>query len=146
MPIWDQMSEELKNKIKVVANYQSANAAQDEIALLLLARGFCCQFDDQRQGIWALQQAKKQAFLFIQKEGTSTAKYYEEFMSHINGVEEFGGQGGQEPGPIRAKMQIAHASRNVVDLDAPTPAELDAAKEAAKEDFIAMMFLSGADS
>jgi hypothetical protein len=88
-----------------------------------------------------IQQAKKKAFLYVQKSGMANADYMEEFMAIIGVVETYGGEWGQEPGLIRAKLQAA----NVADPDNPTPDELDDAKEAARDDFLAMMFLSGAD-
>jgi hypothetical protein len=66
----------------------------------------------------------------------------EEFVANISVVETYGGEWGQEPGLIRAKLE---ADATVVDVDNPTADELDRAKAAAREDYLAMMFLSGAD-
>jgi hypothetical protein len=140
--VWGQCSPELRNKVKAAANYGTVSADQDVVELLLLIRGFCCSFDDQRQGTWALQQAKKKAYLFVQREGMSNTDYMEEFLANISVVETYGGEWGQELGLIRAKLE---ADNTVVDVDNPTPDELERAKTAAKEDYLAMMFLSGAD-
>jgi hypothetical protein len=137
--VWGQCSPELRNKLKSAPHYVSGT--QDVVQLLILIRGFCCTFDDQRQGTWSLQQAKKKAFLYVQKPGMVNADYMEEFMVIIGVVETYGGEWGQEPGLIRAKLEKAW----VPDIDNPTDAELDEAKEAARDDFLAMMFLSGAD-
>jgi hypothetical protein len=140
--VWGQCSPELRNKVKAAATYAAVSAAQDVVQLLLLIRGFCCSFDDQRQGTWSLQQAKKKAYLYIQREGISNTAYMEEFIALIKVVETYGGEWGQEPGLITAKLQ---ADTPMVDIDNPTEAELNRAKEAATEEYLAMMFLSGAD-
>jgi hypothetical protein len=112
------------------------------VALLLIIRSFCCSFEDERQGTWALQQAKKKAFCFVQRDDMSNADYYDEFMAIVKGVESYGGEWGQEPGLIRAKLEAAGAA----DPDNLTDDELEAAKLAARDDFLAMMLLSGANN
>jgi hypothetical protein len=139
--VWGQCSQELRNKIKGAADYAAASADQDVIRLLLIIRGFCCSFDDQRQGTWALQQAKKRVFLYVQDGQQSNAEYMENFLALVRVVETYGGTWGEEPGLIRAKLQAA----NVADVDNPTEAEMATAKAASREDFLGMMFLSGAD-
>jgi hypothetical protein len=140
--VWGQCSQELKNKVKAAPGYATAWANHDVVALLLIIRGFCCSFEDERQGTWALQQAKKKAFCFIQCDGVSNTDYYDEFIAIVKGVESYGGEWGQEPGLIRLKLE----GMTGVDPDNPTPAELDDAKAAAREDFLAMMLLSGANN
>jgi hypothetical protein len=65
----------------------------------------------------------------------------ENFLALVRVVETYGGTWGEEPGLIRAKLQAA----NVADVDNPTEAEMATAKAASREDFLGMMFLSGAD-
>ena len=139
--VWGQCSPELRNKVKSAATYGTVSSNHDVVGLLRLIRGFCCSFDDQRQGTWALQQAKKRAFCYLQRENMSNADYMEEFEAIIKVVETYGGEWGQEPGLVRAKLQAA----NVPDVDNPTDDELENAKDAAREEFLAMMFLRGAD-
>ena len=64
----------------------------------------------------------------------SNADYYDEFMAIVKGLESYGGEWGQEPGLISANP------------DNPTPDELTAAKASAREDFLGMMLLSGANN
>jgi hypothetical protein len=139
--VWGQCSLELCNKVKATPIYNAMWGNHDAVWLLLLIMGFCCSFDDKRQGTWALQQAKKKAFLFTQKDGMSNSDYVEEFMAIVQGVESYGGGWGQEPGLVRAKLELA----GVGDPDNPTPLEAQATKLTAHKDFLAMMILSGAN-
>lgn len=140
--VWGQCLPDLRNKIKMAANYSAVSIAQDVVQLMLLIRGFCCSFDDQRQGTWALQQGKKKSYLHIQREGVSNTDDMKEFVANIMVVETHGGEWGADPCLIMAKLQ---ADTTVVDQDNPTDSELNRDKEAAREDYLAMMFLSGAD-
>jgi hypothetical protein len=72
----------------------------------------------------------------------SNPDYYNEFMAIVKGVESYGGEWGQEPGLIPAKLDTA----GIADPDNPTADELTTAKAAAREDFLAMMLLSGANN
>ena len=71
----------------------------------------------------------------------SNADYYDEFMAIVKGVESYGGEWGQEPGLICMKLDAA----GVADPDKQTADELEEAKLASREDFLAMMLLSGAN-
>jgi hypothetical protein len=96
--VWGQCSPELRNKLKSAPNYAAISGTQDVVQLLILIRGFCCAFDDQCQGTWSLQQAKKKAFLYVQKPGMANADYMEEFMAIIGVVETYGGNGAKSRG------------------------------------------------
>ena len=65
----------------------------------------------------------------------------ENFLALTKVVETYGGEWGAEPGLIKMKLEAA----GVADPDNPTNDEYTAAKAAAKDDFLGMMFLSGAD-
>lgn len=81
--VWGQCSQELKNKVKVALMYAAVWGNHDVVVMLLIIRGLCCSFEDKHQGTWALQQAKKKAFRFMQHDRVSHADYYDEFMAIV---------------------------------------------------------------
>jgi hypothetical protein len=47
--IYDQCLEELKNKLEGMQDYDTAMSGNDVAKLLMMIRGYCCQFDLQRR-------------------------------------------------------------------------------------------------
>jgi hypothetical protein len=53
--VMGQCSSKLESKIQGSAGYKAVDKDQDVVALLLIIRGHCCQFNDHQQGTWALE-------------------------------------------------------------------------------------------
>ncbi len=64
--ILGQCSPKLISKIKWSDKYPAADLAQDVVQLLMIIRGYCCQFNNHQQSTWALENAKHHVSIFYQ--------------------------------------------------------------------------------
>jgi hypothetical protein len=80
--IYDQCSPELKNKLKGTEGYNGAKSTNDVAKLLIMIRGYCCQFDLLSNEYMAIVVAIKNLFYFFQKEEQSNVDYHKDFMAN----------------------------------------------------------------
>ncbi len=73
------------NKEKGSEAHATADAGQDIIVLLLLIREYCCQFNDNQQSTWALEQEKHHISTFFQMHSMINTDYMEQFETHRGG-------------------------------------------------------------
>ena len=118
------------------------------LALLKLIQGFCCSFDTKTQGMMATVEAHKRAYLYFQKDGIDNQTYHREFMAHIETIETYGGFGaiGVVPSILETTLKAMEAEGTIADADNPTQADLKKATEKFREEYLAALFLSGANS
>ncbi len=64
--VFGQCSSKLISKIKSFDSFARADLGQDIVQMLLIVRGYCCQFDDHQQGAWALENTKHRVSVFYQ--------------------------------------------------------------------------------
>jgi hypothetical protein len=86
--IYGQCLQELKNKLKGTQGYDTAKNANDVVKLLMMIRGYCCQFDLLSDEYMAIMAAIKNLFYFFQKVEQSNADYHEDFMAMLEVIEE----------------------------------------------------------
>ncbi len=70
--VFGQCLPKLIGKIKSTDSFASADVDQDVGQLILIVRGYCCQFDKHQQGTWALENAKHCVSVFYQEYNMST--------------------------------------------------------------------------
>ncbi len=65
--IYDQCSPELKNKLKGTRGYDTSKKDIDVVALLMMIRSYCCQFDTLNDEYMLIIGAIKNLLYFFQK-------------------------------------------------------------------------------
>ena len=140
-------SPQLSTRLEGTTGFGEIKKSEDMIELLKMIRGICCKFGDTHQGVWALTQAKKQTYLFVQGNNMSNDAYLKQFKAHIDTVEAHGGTFSDEPGLIEAEFEIAGIKATTAKTvwEKATDNQLISAKEKARAKVIASMFLSGAN-
>ncbi len=91
--IYDQCLPELKNKLEGMEGYDDAKRTNDVAKLLIMIRGYCCQFDLLSNKYMAILAAIKNLFYFFQKNNQSNADYHEDFIAMLEVIKEYGGAG-----------------------------------------------------
>ncbi len=79
--IYDQCSPELKNKLEGTEGYNDAKRTNDVAKLLIMIRGYCCQFDLLSDKYMAIVAAIKNLFYFFQKNNQSNTDYHDDFIA-----------------------------------------------------------------
>ena len=72
--IYDQCSPELKNKLKGTSRYDN-----DVVKLLIMIRGYCCQFDTLNNQYMSIVKLLKNLFYFFQKAEQSNSEFHDDF-------------------------------------------------------------------
>jgi hypothetical protein len=73
--------------------YDTAKSGNDVAKLLMMIRGYCCQFDLLSDEYMAIVAAIKNLFYFFQKAEQLNADYHEDFMAMLKVIKEYGGSG-----------------------------------------------------
>ncbi len=69
--VYGQCSPELKNKLEGTSGYDKANADNNVARLLIMIRGYCCQFDTLKDKYMSIvKSVTKESPLFLPKSGT----------------------------------------------------------------------------
>jgi hypothetical protein len=141
--VFGQCLLELISEIKSSNSFASADVDQDIVQLLLIMRGYCCQFDDHQQGTWALDNVKHCMPVFCQGYDMPMTEYVENLKAPVGVVETYGGAYGCKHGLLRA--QLIKQGVSARDLDAPDLIESKKAEEICCEQYLSCMLLWGAD-
>jgi hypothetical protein len=141
--VFGQWLPELISKIKSLDNFASADIDQDAMHLLLIVRGYCCQFDDHQQGTWALENAKHRILVVYQGYNMSSMEYIKNFKALVGIVETYGRTYGCKPGLLRA--QLIKQGVSASDLDAPDLTKSKKAEEICCKQYLLCILLWGAD-
>jgi hypothetical protein len=104
--IYDQCSKELKNKLEGTQDYDKAKSGNDVAKLLMMIRGYCCQFNLLSDKYMAIVAAMKNLFYFFQKAEQSNADNHEDFMAMLEVIEEYGGTGSMTHFPNMLKREL----------------------------------------
>jgi hypothetical protein len=89
--IYDQSTNELKNKLDGTIGYEAARNNNDVIKLLTMIRGYCCQFDALSDEYMGIVKSLKNLFFFYQKENQQNTDYHN--MALVEVIKEYGGTG-----------------------------------------------------
>jgi hypothetical protein len=140
--IYDQCSPELKNKLEGTEGYNNAKCMNDVAKLLIMIRGYCCQFDLLSNKYMAIIAAIKNLFYFFQKNDQLNADYHEDFIAMLEVIEEYGGAGSMMHFSNMLKKEIKSMG---TDLAKATSDQLKQAKKTTRDKFLAALMLSGAN-
>lgn len=122
--VYDKCSPCLKTCLEGKNNFKHINPERDVVELLKLIKAIICQFDNQRQGVFSLVQAKKMAMTFYYTPKMTNNEYLENFKALIEFIEAYGGNYGKEDWLVRAQLQV---TETVIDPNNPTTDETAAA-------------------
>jgi hypothetical protein len=106
--------------------------------LLRRVKGLCCRFDAAKQNVRAITMADKAIMLFFQSNKMSNTVYYEEFNACVESVESYGSSIGLSKGLIKSELTVPMANA--------TAAMKQQARTTAKEKYLAMLMLDGANA
>ena len=88
--ITSKCSPELKNKLKGTSGYDSAKADNDVVKLLIMIRGYCCQFGTLDDEYMSTVKFLKNLVYFFQKVEQSNSEFHDDFMALVKVIEEYG--------------------------------------------------------
>jgi hypothetical protein len=140
--IYDQCSQELKNKLEGTEGYDGVKNTNNVAKLLTMIHGYCCQFDLLSDKHMAIVVAIKNLFYFFQKAEQSNADYHEDFMAMLEVIEEYGGAGLMTHFPNMLKREI---EADGTDMSKATNKQMKEGKKVVHEKFLAALMLSGAN-
>jgi hypothetical protein len=140
--IYHQCLPELKNKLEGTEGYDDAKRTNDVAKLLVMNRGYCCQFDLLSDEYMAIGAAIKNLFYFFQKNNQSNADYHEDFIAMLKVIKEYGGAGSMMHFPNMLKKENKSMG---MDLAKATSNQLKQAKKTMRDKFLAALMLSGAN-
>jgi hypothetical protein len=110
--------------------------------LLVMIRGYCCQFDLLSNEYMAIVAAINNLFYFFQKNNQLNANYHEDFITMLEVIEEYGGAGSMTHFPNMLKKEIESMG---MDLAKATSNQLKQAKKTVRDKFLVALMLSGAN-
>ncbi len=140
--IYDQCSPELKNKLEGTEGYDDAKRTNNVAKLLIMIRGYCCQFDLLSNEYMAIVAAIKNLFYFFQKNNQSNADFHEDFIAMLEVIKEYGGAGSMMHFPNMLKREIESMG---MDLAKATSNQLKQPKKTVRDKFLVALMLSGAN-
>jgi hypothetical protein len=140
--IYDQCSAELKNKLEGMQGYDTAKSGNNVVKLLMMIRGYCCQFNLLSNEYMAIVAAIKNLFYFFQKTEQSNADYHEDFMAMLEVIKEYRGAGSMTHFPNILKQEL---ETNGTDLRKTTSEQLKDGKKTICTKFLAALMLSKAN-
>ena len=133
-----QCSPELKNKLEYDTEFLTQEADSDVIGLLAKLERMAFSTEGSRHPVWTLQNTMRRFFTFSQGNHESITKYHTRFMSQVKVAET---QWGSLTPPTSITIQAVYSN----DGEVTNQAAMDAEKEKARGQFLAMLLLDGAD-
>jgi hypothetical protein len=140
--IYDQCSPELKNKLKRTSRYDASKKDNDVVALLMMIRSYCCQFDTLNDDYMLIIGAIKNHLYFFQKTTQANADNHRDFMAMVEIIEEYGGAGSLMYFTNMIKKELESKK---IDMDKASESEMRDAKKIVRDKFLAMLMLSRAN-
>jgi len=140
--VYDQCSQEVKDKLEATDNWESIQRDQSLHDLVNKIERICVGFDDHKQEVFNLVQALKTLFLYSQSDKETVEQYGRNFRALWETVEAFGGSPGIHQGMIEAMLKDP---TRVMNVGKPTVAEINATEDDATEAVKAALLISGAD-
>ena len=140
--VYDQCSQEVKDKLEATDNWESIQRDQSLHNLVNKIERSCMGFDDHKQEVFNLVQALKTLFLYSQRDKETVEQYGWNFCALWEKVEAFGGSPGIHQGMIEAMLKDP---TRVANVGKPTVAEICKAEDDATEAVKAALLISGAD-
>jgi alkaline phosphatase len=138
--IWGQCSDVMQARVEASSDYDKMSESGDSLALLKAIKAQAYNFQSQKNKANALHDAKRQLLMLYQDRHTTCPVYLDRFQNCVDVLEHCGGAISPDPALVE---QILARSDNTTATAATD--ELNAAKEGAIEEYLAMAFIQGAD-
>jgi hypothetical protein len=139
--IWDQCSQEVRNKLEASNNWHQIQWEQSLHNLIVKIERICIGFDNYKQEMFNLVQALKTLFLHMQGGRESMEEYSRNFKSLWDAVEAFRGSPGMQKGLISRLLRLPSSVR---DPDNVTAKVFKAAEDEVTMAVKAVLLISGA--
>ena len=91
--------------------FAAINNNQEVIGFLGEIQGICCQFDDQCQWVYVINQEKMRVDFFIQKKFIATYVFHDELKALVDVLESYGGTYEKDQGLNKSEI----AAMNMAD-------------------------------
>ena len=134
-----QCSQALRNRMEADERWGRINDASDVMELLQLIQNCMIQRQTRQKPTHSLLDAEVQVYAFKQQ-NLANNEYYEKFKDLVTIAERLGSDIGAHSDRVDATLEEIAA-----DPDVPTDAEREQARERAKDQFLAVMFLMNSD-
>jgi hypothetical protein len=140
--IYDLCSPELKNKLEGTSGYDTSKMDNDVVALLMMIRSYCCQFNTLNDEYMLIVGSIKNLLYFFQKTMQVNVDYHKDFMVMVEVIEEYKGAGSLMFFPNMIKKELESKK---IDMDKASASEMRDAKKIVRDKFLAALMLSGAN-
>ncbi len=140
--IYDQCSPELKNKLKGTSRFDASKKDNDVVALHMMIRSYCCQFDTLNDEYMPIVGAIKNLLYLFQKTTQTNADYHKDFMAMVEAIEEYGEAGSLMYFPKMIKKELESKK---IDMEKASASEMRDAKKIVRNKFLATLMLSRAN-
>jgi hypothetical protein len=137
--ILGQCSQALRNRLEASTTWAAINDGSDVIRLLQLVQTCMMQRQTRQYPLHSLWDAENHVFKFQQR-NLANNEYYDKFKDLVANAERLGSDMGAHSARVEAILQEV-----AVDPDMPTAAETTQARERAKDEFLAVMFIMNCD-
>jgi len=144
MDKYNQCSPKLKNKLEGTSGYDNVKSSNDIIKLLMIIRGYSCQFDTLNDEYMLIVKLLKNLFYFFQKPDQTNSEFNKDFMALVKVIEEYGGTRSLTHFPNMIKKELL--SKNIKDPSKALADDLKEAKCMVREKFLAALMLNGANA
>lgn len=135
-----QCTEAMTASMEAHAEYEKAHEDNDGLKLLTIVKAIAFNFQHKKLPSLSIHQAKKRFFTLFQNKEATVAQYYDTFKNTLDVLEAQGGSIGDDDG-IRRYV----AKTKKIDFDAASEDELVTIVSEARDMYLAVAFLSGAD-
>ena len=139
--VWGQCTEMMKNELEIVKEYDEMKKKQDPLMLLRNIKAITYNFRDQKYLPGSMWRAYKSVYNLTMREDEDTTAYYESFKNQVTVVENYGGTIGQDQKLYENEDIYQKMNNRQQDLRT----NIDAAKERARDQFLAFGFLANCD-
>jgi hypothetical protein len=136
--VMGQCTESMTAKLEGLEEYNSIQSNVDVIKLIKAIKGITYQYNTMTVFL-----ATKQFYLLYQGRKCTHVQYLRKFQTCVSIVEQYGGSIGQDMGLVKAELEAMGVTST--DFAAVSAAQKLEATQVAKDKYLAMAFLSGAD-
>ena len=140
--IWGQCTEAMRAKLEAKDNHATIASSRDVVGLLKNIRAIMFHFQSQKKAEHSLHEAKRRFYMLTQGKDMSCQQYRETFTNLVEVIEHCGGAVGDEPGMVD---KVLGELKPPVARIAASDEEMEDARAAAKERYLACAFLLGSD-
>ena len=137
--VWGQCSDALRAKLEGMNTHLTIKSQSDGIGLIQEIKTVCFQFQKQKHDAVAMHLSKRK-FYSLAQGSLDTVEYYEKFENVISVLESNGGEIGGDQALIQSQLASLGLS-----VTSASDAERKAARQAARQQYLAVAFLMGAD-